>query len=78
MIHPRFASSFIYVCMYEIHRHAVTPSIITKVTGFGLLPRPSLGHTSFRIKEKPHNRHNMKWEEIPFLHTDIDKIIKIL
>ena len=48
------------------------------VTGFGLLFRPSLDHTPFRIKEKPYNHLNMKWEEISFLHIDIDKTFKIL
>jgi len=48
------------------------------VTGFGLLFRPSPDHTPFRIKEKPYNHRNMKWEEISPLHIYIDKTITIL
>jgi hypothetical protein len=34
----------------------------TIVTSFGLLFRPSSDDSSFGIKEKPYNRHNVKTE----------------
>jgi hypothetical protein len=66
----------VHLYKYEIHRQATTPP--TMVTGFGLLSRPSLEHIAFWIKENPHNLLNMKWEDISFLHTDIDQTINIL
>lgn len=47
------------------------------VTTLDFLFRPLSDQASFRIKKKPNNRLNKKWEEISFPLHKLDKSIKI-